>query len=587
MNYNVKIIFSMSMNTIMVILFMISYCQFVQGKSKSVLRKSKSTVKQIIFMNKLHFDYGLAEYMIPTKPYIDQHPIEEEKSYRGLQNFENRFLLDSSTTGYKVIGLEVIKRGSKNILQVINETNDLNMPRLDPKISQVSNNTLLINSSQNGADMVGCQSIENNLFVIKKFRGPAVITIYLTDLDYSDYFNPKHPTDLKITVRDYNPRKCPFGCNTSGVCVHGKCDCSNIEIPYKKGIGNQIKFGRNCNKRLLDVDFGSGLSVIFDVELSPLYTFHIMLKNGKQPKTTKISLLLDAKENIMLTSLFDNFLDFSEYSSKSFHKEKFGNLTLKVTREYCFFNIVNYGTNETELSIGITQVEYTMQAIEIFFKLVIILIVSFGAVIGSMLCYMIIKLNLDDFVSDDIEPDFGSLDMSKIELSIIEIDTYIPKISQTGLINRNIDVNNEICTVCINKLDECKNIRIIDICGHIFHSDCLFEWLNINQICPNCKQSLEKSILEEFDMNKPESLDEIPKLEIKVYSPRIIKGMNNIFGKKNEKNEHYVENECNTELDLKSKKSVINPNYDTPNPRNCYFQEGNAFFDFLKKIKIF
>lgn len=55
--------------------------------------------------------------------------------------------------------------------------------------------------------------------------------------------------------------------------------------------------------------------------------------------------------------------------------------------------------------------------------------------------------------------------------------------------NNNNYSEKKACTICtfdINLLDEIISFS----CGHIFHSNCLVPWLQINKICPNCRQIL-------------------------------------------------------------------------------------------------
>lgn len=59
------------------------------------------------------------------------------------------------------------------------------------------------------------------------------------------------------------------------------------------------------------------------------------------------------------------------------------------------------------------------------------------------------------------------------------------KITQDFLNDNKI---NE-CVICLNDFLETHTIRKLD-CGHVFHSNCIEEWLNINIICPVCKQNV-------------------------------------------------------------------------------------------------
>lgn len=53
------------------------------------------------------------------------------------------------------------------------------------------------------------------------------------------------------------------------------------------------------------------------------------------------------------------------------------------------------------------------------------------------------------------------------------------------------------CSICLNQLDDNfqskpnpPNVVILN-CGHLFHRDCILQWLNITQKCPMCKMPFD------------------------------------------------------------------------------------------------
>ncbi len=51
------------------------------------------------------------------------------------------------------------------------------------------------------------------------------------------------------------------------------------------------------------------------------------------------------------------------------------------------------------------------------------------------------------------------------------------------------EIEKVVCTICT--FDVIKGDQIFNIpCGHTFHSKCLVPWLQINKVCPNCRQGL-------------------------------------------------------------------------------------------------
>ena len=45
---------------------------------------------------------------------------------------------------------------------------------------------------------------------------------------------------------------------------------------------------------------------------------------------------------------------------------------------------------------------------------------------------------------------------------------------------------NWICSICLDDFDETKDIVYLD-CQHIYHEDCIIEWINKDPSCPLCR----------------------------------------------------------------------------------------------------
>tara|TARA_Y100000817_G_C16671056_1_gene461552 strand:+ start:133 stop:576 length:444 start_codon:yes stop_codon:yes gene_type:complete len=46
---------------------------------------------------------------------------------------------------------------------------------------------------------------------------------------------------------------------------------------------------------------------------------------------------------------------------------------------------------------------------------------------------------------------------------------------------------NDECPICIENFKEDDELYQLK-CGHIFHTDCITEWININNVCPSCRK---------------------------------------------------------------------------------------------------
>ena len=55
-----------------------------------------------------------------------------------------------------------------------------------------------------------------------------------------------------------------------------------------------------------------------------------------------------------------------------------------------------------------------------------------------------------------------------------------------------------ICSVCHDECDECPTVRgkRTDVtrfpCSHVFHTDCIVQWLQIANTCPTCRHKVEE-----------------------------------------------------------------------------------------------
>lgn len=89
-----------------------------------------------------------------------------------------------------------------------------------------------------------------------------------------------------------------------------------------------------------------------------------------------------------------------------------------------------------------------------------------------------------------------------------------------------LDVNTE-CTICLTKIERPFKTK----CNHVFHKECLDDWLKIKSNCPNCRKSLkyihfkreEKGFfirrLRRYRIAPAPVLDEEPELQIAEREP--------------------------------------------------------------------
>lgn len=54
----------------------------------------------------------------------------------------------------------------------------------------------------------------------------------------------------------------------------------------------------------------------------------------------------------------------------------------------------------------------------------------------------------------------------------------------------NENDTEEMCPICFSDFVIGENVKIIN-CKHLFHSDCLIEWLKYKKQCPTCKTKVK------------------------------------------------------------------------------------------------
>lgn len=91
-----------------------------------------------------------------------------------------------------------------------------------------------------------------------------------------------------------------------------------------------------------------------------------------------------------------------------------------------------------------------------------------------------------------------------------EIDKLIPKRKFDQLQTEFPEIGEGTCTICIDFLKNGEMLRVIPICQHVFHAECLLNWLQVNEICPNCKNEVNiytlRAYFDSLKMKREKSL---------------------------------------------------------------------------------
>lgn len=86
------------------------------------------------------------------------------------------------------------------------------------------------------------------------------------------------------------------------------------------------------------------------------------------------------------------------------------------------------------------------------------------------------------------------------------IQKYLPKIQFKNILKQYPGLASiDECLICLDKIVESDFIRMT-YCTHIFHYNCIDNWLEKNKVCPACRSDLDDITLKKITTNKKDSL---------------------------------------------------------------------------------
>tara|TARA_Y100000814_G_scaffold274926_1_gene233961 strand:- start:192 stop:581 length:390 start_codon:yes stop_codon:yes gene_type:complete len=109
-------------------------------------------------------------------------------------------------------------------------------------------------------------------------------------------------------------------------------------------------------------------------------------------------------------------------------------------------------------------------------------VIFIGSIFTLLMCIAICKEIINPPINDTIQQVENPTMNSNLTESLNDI---------TLISNIKCLIKGE-CPICIEDFkenDELYKLR----CGHIFHTECIEEWININRICPNCRDTVIRS----------------------------------------------------------------------------------------------
>ena len=307
-----------------------------------------------------------------------------------------------------------------------------------------------------------------------------------------------------------------FNCYHCDTNLAKDCNCFYDKLNNKCSIGDEYNFisksestkeifeniFKNCDnsrtKKEINYYCGEDSSIIFDsdnkIEISlpkinniygkkNLYcqfSFHVQQKDDKK---NKINLSLKYDINIIQNMMI---FDINDGSKKTYLNQNELEIEIKNVVDLNIYFYIKEQSNENPFSLSI---ENSYSEFDLVLIITIILLsLTFIIIIASIIVlYKRMKKNEEEIQN------LQNVKSKKNKAKVI-IDQFF---EENGLLypqKYNNDFEKKYgntCTICLENFND-QNINVcITPCNHIFHKDCLFDWLhdNIeNTKCPNCNQ---------------------------------------------------------------------------------------------------
>ncbi|GJN38562.1 hypothetical protein PR202_gb27617 [Eleusine coracana subsp. coracana] len=68
--------------------------------------------------------------------------------------------------------------------------------------------------------------------------------------------------------------------------------------------------------------------------------------------------------------------------------------------------------------------------------------------------------------------------------------TYKPSVSKHNLTGGG-GGGEETCSVCLGAFQAGETVRLLPVCLHLYHVDCIDPWLNVHSTCPICRSGID------------------------------------------------------------------------------------------------
>ncbi|KAG2324699.1 hypothetical protein Bca52824_007427 [Brassica carinata] len=131
--------------------------------------------------------------------------------------------------------------------------------------------------------------------------------------------------------------------------------------------------------------------------------------------------------------------------------------------------------------------------------LVIILILLMTLLISVSICFLLRCLNRCSSHHSPLSPPSSSFSSDSLRFSNRRVSPEterssvldsLPVFKFSSVTRRSSASTSSDCAVCLSKFEPDDQLRLLPLCCHAFHADCIDIWLVSNQTCPLCRSPL-------------------------------------------------------------------------------------------------
>ncbi|CAD8110350.1 unnamed protein product [Paramecium sonneborni] len=301
---------------------------------------------------------------------------------------------------------------------------------------------------------------------LEKYQEQLLTMKYFDDIPQVIGTYSKKISNFSITISKVDILECASYCQNDGICKAGICEC-------KEGY-----FGSDCSIIALDI---KKQSLFLE---GRFYYFNIQ-------ECDQNACSLDIKFN-QICKYRQTCYAQDWYLLQQVIMEK---REIKITEfQSCLLKINNQNLNRQQFSYFIfyfeTECENSIDPNNFNTQIILIIVIT---TVGGSIClcccvvcyYYLCKRRKEEH---QVLPTISLYPKA-------DIQKYLPKQLYKCLIIQYPGLaSTDECLICLDKLKESDYVRLT-YCTHIFHIQCIDNWLEKNRICPACRSELDEITL--------------------------------------------------------------------------------------------